>query len=131
MGGYQVCEKWLKDRGPHAHQRRPRPLPKDGRRPRRDHPPDEGDRRGHRAVRRLAGGVPDGRRQRRDGGGDPVPTAHRPAETRRALRHLHTARPAQGRRRCFQRSAAHRGRRLGVDRRRLQAPPAFGSSLRS
>jgi len=47
--------------GPHALQGRHRPPPEDPRCVQRDHPPDEGDRRGHRAARRLAGGVPDRR----------------------------------------------------------------------
>ena len=55
IGGYQVCEKWLKDRkGRTLTEGRPRPLPKDRRRPLRNHPADEGDRRGHREARRLA-----------------------------------------------------------------------------
>ena len=58
IGGYQVCEKWLKDRkGRTLSRRRHRPLPEDRRRPERDHPPDAGDRRGHRPARRLAGGL--------------------------------------------------------------------------
>ena len=124
IGGYQVCEKWLK-------VRKGRTLS------------DDDIAHYQKIVVALAetirlmkeidevierhGGWPGAfQRQGRDGGGDPVPTAHRRAETRRALRHLRTASPAQGRRRCVQRSAAHRGRRLGVDRRRHQAPPASG-----
>ena len=40
--------------GPHAIEGRHRPLREDRRRARRDDPPDERDRRGHRAPRRLA-----------------------------------------------------------------------------
>ena len=47
--------------GPHALEGRHRPLPEDRRRPLRNHPPDGGDRRGHRQARRLAGRIPDAR----------------------------------------------------------------------
>ena len=123
IGGYQVCEKWLKDR-------KGRTLSKDDIAhyqkivvALRDHPPDEGDRRGHRAARWLAGRVPDRRGAGRGAQGHPVPAAHRAARVRGALRHLRAARPAQGRRRRLQRSPAHRRRRLRVGRRRVQSPP--------
>ena len=90
IGGYQVCEKWLKDRkGRTLSEGRHRPLPEDRRRPRRDHPPDEGDRRGHRAARRLAGGVPDGGRPRGDIRADNIPAPHRQIAPREALGYLH------------------------------------------
>ncbi len=63
IGGYQVCEKWLKDRQAKG-GKNPRPgriladediaLPEDRRRPQRDHPYHGRDRRGHRSPRRLA-----------------------------------------------------------------------------
>src|ERR1035441_7480352 len=39
---------------PQPHRRRPCPLPKNRRRPLRNHPPDESDRHRHRKARRLA-----------------------------------------------------------------------------
>ena len=55
IGGYQVCEKWLKDRKRrHPLDGRYRALPEDRRRLERNHPPDEGDR--SRLSKNTAGG---------------------------------------------------------------------------
>ena len=57
IGGYQVCEKWLKDRkGRILSKVDIFALPEDRRRLERNHPHHEGDRRGDRKTRRLARG---------------------------------------------------------------------------
>ena len=56
IGGYRVCEKWLKDRkGCPLSEGGHRALPPYRRRPRRNYPADEGSRRDHPAARWLAG----------------------------------------------------------------------------